>query len=332
VDTEGEIQKVNLDETQLRVTLGRLLKDSQGHCAKISSLRREPSPFATSFPVEVMSVSLENGDEMSLFVKHPGSEQSDHPDKQRRDREILVYEKLLGEIPLPAVKYYGSRWNEKTKRCDIFLEYIDDWNLKYQDLEHWFTAARRLAQFHAYFATRAERLLTCDFLLRLDTQYLCQWAERALSVVGDQSAELEAKLARVVNNYERVTEALSRQPPTLVHNDLAPKNVMADRSCNPARLYFVDWEMAGVGCGLLDLVHLKYGLDPVNDQKMCAAYCEEMAGTDLVPPDAPDRNSLFAACEVHQTIYRLAHSKSWRLPLAKVAEWVIEAEQFMARI
>ena len=320
------------DETSLRLILERLLQVAQGPGVKASGLRREPSPFATLFPAEVLSVSLEGGGEVSFFVKHLGSEQSDHPDKQCRDREIRVYEELLREDHLPAVKYYDSKWNEMTKRREVFLEYIDDWDLRYHDLEHWFTAARRLAHLHAYFSTWAERLSACDFLLRLDARYLYEWADRALSVVADQSAELAAELACVVDNYHRVAEALARQPLTLVHNDLAPKNVMADRSSSPARIFFIDWEMAGVGCGLLDLVHLKYGLDPVNDQKMRAAYCEGMAETDLLPPDPQERNSLFAACEVHQTIYRLAHSKSWRLPTAKVAQWVMEAEQFMARI
>ena len=323
---------VNRDENSLRLTLERLLQAGKRRSLKVSSIKCEPSPFATLFPAEVLTVSLGNEDEVSFFVKHLGSEQSDHPDKQCRDREILVYEKLLQKNHLPAVKYYGSRWNEMTKRREVFLEYIDDWNLKYHNLEHWFTAARRLAHLHAYFATRAERISDCDFLLRLDDRYLCEWANRALSVVADQSAELATELACIVDNYKRVAEVLIRQPLTLVHNDLAPKNVIADRSSSPARICFIDWEMAGVGCGLMDLVHLKYGLDPVNDQKMCTAYCEELEGTDLLPPDPQSRNSLFAACEVHQIIYLLAHSKSWRLPIAKVAQWVMEVEQFMARI
>jgi len=332
VSTGGEIQKASLDETQLRLTLERLLQDAQGRHIKISSLRREPSPFATLFPAEVLSVSLESGEEMSLFVKHLGSEQSDHPDKRRRDRETRIYEELLGDADLAVPRYYGSNWNETTKRLEIFLEYIDDWNLKYHDLEYWFMAARRLAQFHAYFASRAEKLLACDFLLRFDTLYLYEWADRALSVLRDQSAELATELACAVGSYDRVSEVLARQPLTLVHNDLAPKNVLADRSSNPARICFVDWEMAGVGCGLMDLVDLKYGLDPVNDQKMCMAYCAQLSGTDLLPSSPQDRSSLFAACELHQTVYRLAHSKSWRLPIAKVAQWVREAQQFVVRI
>lgn len=327
-----EIQKANLDETDIRLTLERLLQDKQGRHAKISSMRREPSPFATLFPAETLSLSFESGDKLSLFVKHLGPEQSDHPDKQRRDRETRVYEELLGADNLPVPRYYGSNWNETTKRREIFLEYIDDWNLKYHDLEYWFIAARRLAQFHAYFATRAEKLLACDFLLHFDTSYLYEWADRALSVLRDQSEELAAELTLAVGSYDRVAEILARQPLTLVHNDLAPKNVLADRSTNPARICFVDWEMAGVGCGLMDLVELKYGLDPVNDQKMRMVYCAELAGTDLLPSCPEDRSSLFAACELSQTVYRLAHSKSWNLPTARVAQWVSEARQLVMRI
>ncbi len=327
-----EIQKANLCETDIRLTLERLLQYAQGRLVKISSLRRQPSPFATLFPAEALSVSLESGDEMRLFVKHLGPEQSDHPDKQRRDRETRVYEELLGDDDLPVPMYYGSNWNETTKRREVFLEYIDDWNLKYHDLEYWFIAARRLAQFHAYFATRAEKLLACDFLLRFDASYLCEWADRAITVLRDQSEELAAELALAVGCYDRVAEILASQPLTLVHNDLSPKNVLADRSTNPARICFVDWEMAGLGCGLMDLVELKYGLDPINDQKMRRAYCAELAETDLLPPCPEDRSRLFDACELSQTVYRLAHSKSWRLPIARVAQWVSEARQLVMRI
>lgn len=332
MDSRSEIQNANLGETDIRLTLERLLQDAQGRHVKISNLRREPSPFVTLFPAEALFVSLESGDEISLFVKHLGPEQSDHPDKQRRDRETRVYEELLGDDDLPVPRYYGSNWNETTKRLEVFLEYIDDWNLKYHDLEYWFIAARRLAQFHAYFATRAEKLLACDFLIHFDASYFYEWADRALSVLRDQSAELAAELSLAVRGYDRVAEILARQPVTLVHNDLAPKNALADRSIHPPRICFVDWEMAGIGCGLMDLVELKYGLDPVNDQKMRMAYFEELAGTDLLPSCPRDMSSLFAACEMSQTVYRLAHSKSWRLPIARVAQWVSEVRQLVTRI
>jgi len=135
-----------------------------------------------------------------------------------------------------------------------------------------------------------------------------------------------------VEHYGRVAEVLARAPLTLVHNDLAPKNVLADRSASPARICFVDWEMAGVGCGLMDLVHLKHGLDPASDEKMCAAYAAELAGTGLLPTGPLEREALFAACEAHQTVYRLAYVRAWGVPQATAARWVSEARGLLARL
>jgi hypothetical protein len=41
---------------------------------------------------------------------------------------------------------------------------------------------------------------------------------------------------------------------------------------------------------------------------------------------------LLAACELHKTLYRLAHSPAWRLPLDRLAQWVAEAEVFLQRV
>jgi thiamine kinase-like enzyme len=323
-------QKIKIDEARLRITIEEVFQKALGRSVVVSTLNHEPSSFATLFPADILHIGLQSGKKVSLFLKHLGSEESDHPDKRYPDREVRIYEELLRNDDLPVVRYYGSRRNETTKRCEVFLEYIDDWNLKYHNLEHWFTAARRLANLQAHFANQAERLLDCEFLLRLDAVYLHEWAERALSVLANLSVELAKKLEYVVNNYDQIVKILTRQPLTLVHNDPSPKNVIADRSSRPARICFIDWEMAGVGCGLLDLVHLKYGLDPVNDNKMCKAYCAELSGTGLIPSSEQDLRKLLAAAELHKTLYRLAHSVIWDIPIKMVAQWVIEAEQLLS--
>jgi hypothetical protein len=87
-----------------------------------------------------------------------------------------------------------------------------------------------------------------------------------------------------------------------------------------------------VGCGLLDLVDLKYGLAPADDQKMCAAYCAELAGTGLLPPSPREVSRLFAACELHRTVYRLVFSRAWRVPPERVAQWVAEVRAFACRV
>ena len=69
-----------------------------------------------------------------------------------------------------------------------------------------------------------------------------------------------------------------------------------------------------------------------DDDQMCSAYATELAGTGLLPSDPRELSSLFAACEVHQTVYRLAFAKAWRLPPARVAQWVAEARDWVERV
>lgn len=317
-------------DAELRQTLERMLEQAMGRPAAVRAVRRERSPFATVASAEILSLSLDGGRQLSMFLKHLGPEQADHPDKQCREREPRVYQELFCE-DLPVVRCFGSRWNRRTRRRELYLQYVDDWNLTCHHLEHWFTAARRLAGLHAHFASHAGRLRACDFLLRIDVPYLRAWAGRALAAVRERSAALAAELAPVVDRYEPAAELIARQPATLVHNDLAPKNVLADRSVDPARIYFVDWEMAGIGCGVLDLVHLKYGLGPEDDQRMCDAYCDGLARAGLLPNAPEERDALFAACELHRTLYRLAHVTAWRLGLETAAQWVGEARELLRR-
>jgi hypothetical protein len=50
-----------------------------------------------------------------------------------------------------------------------------------------------------------------------------------------------------------------------------------------------------------------------------------------VPAEPQEQDRLFAACELHQTLYRLAHCGAWKVPLATAAQWVGEARELFAR-
>lgn len=302
------------------------VRRAAGPGAEVLGVRRTPSPYATVSPAEVVSVELTSGERVSIFVKHLGEEQRSHPDKRVRDREVRVYGELLGDRDLPVPRFLGSEWNDATGRRELFLEYVDGWNLKYRDLRHWHTAARRLAQLHLSFARQSDRLLERDFLLRLDREYLLAWAGRAVAAVSSLSAELASRLRRTVDELGAAVDLLAEQPPTLVHNDLAPKNAIADTSVSPERICIVDWEMAGVGCGLIDLAHLTYGLPPREVERMFDLYAKELTGTGLVP-SGEEGMRLFASCRLHGALYRLAHAEGWQLPLERVGEWIAEGEE-----
>lgn len=321
-----------LGEGQLREVVEEFLGRARRESVEVRSLRREPSPFATLYPAEVVSGSLATDETFALFVKRMGDEQADHPDKARRDREIRVYERLLAGRSPAVPAYYGARRDRSSSSWELFLEYVDDWSLKYHHLDHWHTAAERLAELHAHFARRRRELDEAGFLLRIDEDYLRGWGERGASAVAQRSRALGARLRKVVGRYDSVVDLLQAQPPTLVHNDLSPKNVIADRSRSPARICFVDWELAAVGPGPMDLVHLTYGLSQEAENTLNVAYCSRSEETDLLPADEDRRASLFAACSLHKTLYRLAHTPAWGLCEEEVEGWVGEAERWLAAV
>jgi thiamine kinase-like enzyme len=321
------------DDRRLGALVQRMIERQLGGPAAVRLVERRPSRFATLFPAEVLTIEIDGGERTSLFLKHLGAEeQRDHPEKRCREREVRIYERLLVDRSLPVARFYGAEWNAASRRFELFLEYVDDLTLNYQGFEHWLEAARRLAHLHALFADHARTLLDCEFLLRLDARHFMEWADRALAVVGARSADLAAKLGRIVDRYDPVVALLAAQPLTLVHNDLSPKNVIADRSRSPARICFVDWEMAGIGCGVIDIVHLAYGLDERDDRKLRSVYCEELAGTDLVPAGRQERGSIFAACELHRVLHRLAHIDYWNTPLERVERWVADVHRLRTAV
>jgi Ser/Thr protein kinase RdoA (MazF antagonist) len=286
-------------------------------------ISREPSPFARRSPAEVVTVQVDDGTTLRVFLKRVRREVAGHPDKLRRDREPLVYRLLLAGRELPVPTFYGAGWDPASGRHDVLLEHIDGWSLKYRSVEHWVTAARSLALLHAHFAARAETLERADFLLRLDGDYLAAWAERAFAAVRSMSPALERRLRQAVGGLRDLADQIGREPLTLVHNDLAPKNVVADTSTTPARICFVDWEMAGAGCGLHDLAHLTHGFDARERRLLTSAYWEEMARMQPIESES-ERCRVLAACELHNALYRLAHIHDWRLGREPVERWIDE--------
>ena len=256
----GGVSTLGTDE-EITSLVADVLSRRFSRAVAVRLVSRKPCEFATLCPVEVLSVGVDDGITMSLFVKHFQNSDSWHPDKKRGDREVLVYKQLFHGESLPVPAFFGSAVREAGVNGILILENVADWNLKYHSLDLWHLAAGRLADLHRHFAWRPE-LAVCNFLLKLDVSYFVEWARRALDAVQTSGAD-NTKLFHdlVLNRFSEAATLLARQPVTLVHNDLAPKNVIANRGTIPTTICIVDWEIAGVGCVLLDLVHLKYGLD-----------------------------------------------------------------------
>jgi Phosphotransferase enzyme family len=313
-------------------SLERVLRHLGVERSKVLSADRTPSRFATLFPADVVTVRLHSGETRSVFVKRLGSEEADHPDKERRDREACVYEQLLDDERLPVPRFYGWEWDADGRRRELYLEYIDDLSLRYQPLDHWLAAARELARLHRWFAERRDRVRPLSFLIRIDEEYVRAWAGRAVDTTSSLSPQLGIRLRHAVEGIAPAGALLARMPPTLVHNDLSPKNAIAVTGSEIQRIAFVDWELAGIGCGILDVVHLAYGLDHDACQRLFDAYWGALEGSSLAVEDRKQRATLIAASELHKTLYRLAHVTTLGSDEDTVRRWLKDAASWRSRL
>jgi aminoglycoside phosphotransferase (APT) family kinase protein len=305
------------EEIALRRLVGPLLQAIHGRRREIVRLRSGGSPFATRPGPSIISGELDGGEEFSFFVKRSTGDGT-HPDKRRRDREAQVYERLLQQPGLPVARWYGA--------CPVdalVIEYLDGWDLRYHDIDVWVEAARALARLHVRFAGRQVELRAVPSLLLLDGAYLHDWARRALEALSAGGFD-PGRLVAVLEGYDAAAALVAAMPPTLVHNDLAPKNVIATSS--PPRTTLVDWELAGIGCPLLDIVHLMHGLQEDDERRVRAAYLDELRGTDLLPAGT-EFGRVLAACRLHKSLYRLAHPHLWTARPHLAEEWLRDVER-----
>ena len=122
------------------------------------------------------------------------------------------------------------------------------------DVGDWCATAAWLAVAHARLAPAATRTRRATG---------CAWdAQLARAVARDP------RCVALSGAHARAAAALAAAPPTVVHGELFPSNVLvgADGPC------VVDWETAGQGAGLLDLAALCVGWAPEEASRIAACY------------------------------------------------------------
>jgi aminoglycoside phosphotransferase (APT) family kinase protein len=104
---------------------------------------------------------------------------------------------------------------------------------------------------------------------------------------------------------------------------------LVDGSRTPVRIAPVDWEMAGVGPGLLDLASLVAGQWGETDRlAMVAAYAGAATGS---PPDL-DFLADLERCRLLNAVELLGRSPRWRPPTEHAHDWLGEAESAARRL
>ncbi len=161
-------------------------------------------------------------------------------------------------------------------------------------LERWAEAMRWLARCHDHFAGIAP----ADYLVRYDRRFFELWPARAdVSLPG----------------YESVTARLAALPTTLVHGDLYASNVLV----GDGRVCAVDWELAGVGPGVLDLATLTLGLPEPDAAELAEAYRRALER----PPDPESFRADLDCARLHLAIQWLGWSPEWTPPPEHARDW-----------
>jgi len=318
------LRLVRPTDSEVRGGLERALSTAGLKIGK--QMRRRPSAYRTSFPLEELDLTLEDGSELRLIFKQLAWAALDEEARLAKPeflhdplREPAVYASVLAPHRL-GPRYYGAAIDPAAERYWLFVERVEGREL-YQvgDLKLWQAAARWLGGMHASLAGGLERHAARPRLIEYDEAYFRRWIERALDLAAGRR-EPRMALERIAARYDRVIEGLLDLPKTFVHGEFYASNVLVAGGGRTPRICPVDWEMAAHGPGLVDLAALVSGGWGEEDRKaIVSAYRRGAVGISF------SREDLDLA-RLHLAVQWLGWAPpSWTPPEGQRHDWLGEA-------
>jgi hypothetical protein len=274
---------------RLGATSARALSSALGEAGglPVRGLRRRPSAYRTSFPLEELEVELEDGTQVRMAWKRLAWDDLDEQGRLAKPRflhdprrEAAVYASVLEPAGLGASRYYGAAIEPERDRFWLFVEWVEGREL-YQVGERalWEEAARWLARMHAELGGEVEAHATAGRLLDHDATYYRRWMQRAREFAREGQPPARARaMERLGECHEAVVEALLALPKTVIHGEFYASNVLVVDGPRP-RVAPVDWELAATGPGVTDLAALVSGDWPAEDRTAIVGAYAAAGGT-----------------------------------------------------
>jgi hypothetical protein len=203
----------------------------------------------------------------SLFAKHGAAVTSDAPYRGGHvgglayefHAQILAHGVANRGIAMPLGEARGLDGG-----MSIFSQEIQGNRLADAKMDGMVAAAKWLGEFHRDWEASDP---PCSGINRLDENFLRQWLDRGFSTIETNSAE-GAKKALVAEHYKYDAEILLGAPQVLLHGDCYRNNAITDNS----GVWFIDWELAALGPGEVDLATLTLGWPPESVAVLTSAY------------------------------------------------------------
>ena len=316
-------------------TLERLLQGflrDRGLRKTVVEVRRQASPYYSSHLLEELDVRLDGGARLSLLFKDlsPGRlvEEADRVKPEfLRDpaREARAYA-LLESAGVPAPRCFGYHAAPEKGQFFLFVGKapgVPLWQVG--EMSAWQAAAAWLGAEHGAMAHVAGAGEPAP-LLAYDRAFFEAWPARVREwVIHPAPTDRRAvQLSSILQHYPAVVERILRLPATLIHGEFHASNILLQQAPGGPSVYPVDWEMAGVGPGLLDLADLTAG--KWSDQERRSLVDAYRAALPAGAGPAPEEfDEALDACRLYKAIQWLGWAPQWEPPEEHRHDWLDEA-------
>lgn len=317
----------NPDNKVIIESVERVLSEISGNGVAITTLHRKDGENSTSFRSEILTVDLNDGSKLKVFLKDFGYSRLPKDGlEQRRERELHVYQDLIGKSNLGTAEFYGSIWDGSTGTYWILLEFVEGEVLRNRKFEDWVKAAGWLGRMQSYFARQGADMQSCGFLIPHDADFFWSRAELAHRSVSQFSLQLAERLSSVLKHYDTVVSLMAGQPRTLVHGSYRPQNILVGMNEGLGRICPVDWELAAYGATLYDFAFLADGFKPPRLEILWEAYLSQLSPDPSHLQDTGEMGFILDCFRLHKVIKSLGDSVTWKFPEETVVKLVSMVE------
>lgn len=329
------VEAETVSTAELLVASETNLNEHFGNCRHISALKRRPCPSSSSFAIELLELCFDDQTTLELVFKNLGQKALLREACGVKPlflydplREIEIYQKILRGKFHGSAAHYGATVDHRLERYWLFLEKVPGVEL-YQvgDFLIWQRVAHSLAILHNSFTQRLDLLCQSTHLLRYDDAFYRLFLRRAQTFLAEASPSLRNGMRKsldwLAERYEKVIEFLVALPATLIHGEFYPSNVLVD-TVGGLRVCPIDWEMAGVGPGLIDLAALVAG-KWTETEKEALALSYQAAMAPETSLSAQDLLKALDYCRLHVAVQWLGWSQHWSPPPEHTQNWFSEA-------
>jgi hypothetical protein len=315
-------------DAELREALEPLLREAG--VAALAAIRRRPYEYRTSFPLEQLDLSLDDGASLRLVFKQLDWQALSAEARRAKPRflhdplrEAAVYGSVLASAPSGPPRCYGSVIDPEGARHWLFIEWVDGRELfQVGERELWEAAAAWLGAMHRQLGDELDRHRASGRLLEYDRAYYRRWIERATSFAraSGQPQSRARSLDWLAARYEPAIDELLAMPKTVIHGEFYASNVLVSSDAAGPRVCPVDWELAAAAPGLSDLAALVSGGWSDGDRAAIVSAYRSTAGP-----------ASFSARQLDLARLQLAvqwlgwAEPSWNPPAGQRQDWLGEA-------